>query len=107
MLKEIENLKTQAKGNLSCDGGLSKVGKTKDYVCDAISIPLPLRNNAFVHSEYLRYLKDCLDILCETIEEVRLVRTNDVNISYAHYLTNRSYELLDYAIGTCPKVAYK
>ena len=110
MLKEIENLKNQVEGKIpvtSCHRGLSKVCKSKDYACDAISIPLPLRNNAFVHSEYLRYLKDCIDMLCETIEEVRMIRPTDDSIRDVHYLTNRSYELLDYAIGTCPKVVNK
>ncbi|PWA48044.1 hypothetical protein CTI12_AA423410 (mitochondrion) [Artemisia annua] len=91
LLKENENLKTQVKG------------KTKRTDVDAINIPLPLRNNAFVHNEYLRCLKDCLDILCKTIEEVRIVSPTDIGIRDVYYLTNRSYELLDYAIGTCPK----
>ncbi|PWA93819.1 Integrase, catalytic region, Zinc finger, CCHC-type, Peptidase aspartic, catalytic [Artemisia annua] len=106
LLREIENLKTQVKGKMpvtACDSCHTKIVNTKRSDSDAINIPLPLRNNALVHSEYLRDLKDCLDILCETIEEVKMERPADIAIRDVYYLTNRSYELLDYAIGTCPK----
>jgi hypothetical protein len=40
----------------------------------------------------------------ETIEEDRMVRPSDNSLSDICFLTKRSQELLEYAIGTCPKI---
>lgn len=110
MLKEIENLKTQVKGKMpiiTCDNVVQKVSACKNYACDAVNILLPLRNNKLVLSDYLRHLKDCLDMLRETVEEDMIVKPLDNAIVDACFLTNGSQELLEYAIGTCPKTDNK
>ena len=42
-------------------------------------------------------------MLRETVEENRMVRPDDSTITNACFLTSRSQELLEYAIGSCPK----
>jgi inhibitor of KinA sporulation pathway (predicted exonuclease) len=106
LLNKIENLKTMVKGKMpvvSCDHTISNVHACKKFASDALNVSLPLRNNKLVHSNYLRYLKDCLVILRETIEDGRIPNKLDDVISGACFLTNRAQELLEYAIGTCPK----
>ena len=68
-----------------------------------MSVSLPLRNNKLVHSNYLSNLKDCLAILRETIEDERIPKPHDDVIVGAYFLINRAQELLEYAIGSCPK----
>lgn len=107
LLNEIENLKTKVKGKMSViasDYINSKVCECKKYACEAVFIPFPLRNNELVHSDYLRHLKECLDMTRETIEDVRIVRPSDNAISDISFLTKRSQVLLEYAIGTCPNI---
>lgn len=107
LLNEIENLKTKVKGKIpvtSYDYVSSKVCACKKYTCDVVLIPLPLRNSKLVHSDYLRHLKDCLDMLREIVEENKLVKPHDDAMIDACFLTNRSQELLEFAIGTCPKM---
>ena len=80
LLKEIENLKTQVKGKMpiiTSDNVIPKVRVCKKYACDVVYIPLPLRNNKLVHCDYLKHLKECLDLLRETIEEDRIVKPLD------------------------------
>jgi hypothetical protein len=106
LLKEIENLKTPVKGKMpiiTCDNVVQKISACKKYAIDAVNIPLPFRNNKLVHRDYLKHLKECLDLLRETIEEDRIAKPLDDAVVDACFLTNRSQELLEYAIGTCPK----
>jgi hypothetical protein len=106
LLNEIENLKTMVKGKMpvvSCDHTISNVHACKKFACDALNVSLPLRNNKLVHSNYLRYLKDCLVILRETIEDGRIPKPLDDVIVGACFLTNRAQELLEHAIGSCLK----
>jgi hypothetical protein len=88
---------------VSCDHTISNVHACKKFACDALNVSLPLRNNKLVHSNYLSYLKDCLVILRETIEDGRTPNPLDDVISGACFLTNRAQELLEYTIGSCPK----
>ena len=107
LLNEIENLKTQVKGKMpiiSSDFVVPKVSACKKYNVDAVNIPLPLRNNRSAHNHYLSYLKDSLDMLHETVEEDRIMKPHDSAILGACFLTKRSQELLEYAIGTCPEI---
>jgi hypothetical protein len=107
LLKEIKNLKIRGKGKMPIienDNINYVVCKCKKYACEAAFIPLPLKNNELVHSDYLRHLKNCLDMTRETIEEDRMVRPSDNSLSDICFLTKRSQELLEYAIGTCPKI---
>lgn len=106
LLNEIENLKTMVKGKMpvdSCDHASNNVHVCSKYSCDVVDVALPLRNNKLVHSNYLRYLKECLVILRETIEEDRITKPFDDVVIDACFLTNRAQELLEYAISTCPK----
>jgi predicted nuclease with TOPRIM domain len=106
LLNEIENLKTMVKGKMpvvSCDHAISNVHACNKYACDAVNVSLPLRNNKLVHNNYLRNLKDCLAILRETVEDERISKPLDNVIIGACFLTNRAQELLEYAIGSCPK----
>jgi vacuolar-type H+-ATPase subunit C/Vma6 len=110
LLKEIENLKTLVKGKMSINTSynvIPKVRACKKYACDAVYIPLPLRNNKLVHSDYLKHLNECLELLRETIENDRIAKPLDDAIVGACFLTNRSQELLEYVIGTCPKIDSK
>jgi hypothetical protein len=107
LLNEIENLKTKVKGKMplnASDNINYVVCNCKKYACEAVFIPLPLKNNELVHSDYLRHLKNCLDMTRETIKEDRTVRPSDNTLSDICFLTKRSQELLEYAIGTCPKI---
>ena len=70
LLNEIENLKTKVKGKMSViasDNINSKVCECKKYACEAVFIPLPLKNNELVHSDYVRHIKNCLNMTRETI----------------------------------------
>ena len=69
------------------------------YAFKSVSVPFPLRNNLSAHCDYLTHLKDSLEMLRETLEEDQV----DSTVTDACYLTNRSQELLEYAISTCPK----
>jgi hypothetical protein len=104
LLYEIENLKNKVKGKMPVGANDSKVCECKNYACEAVFIPLPLKNNELVHSDYLRHLKNCLDMIRETIEEVRMVRPSDNILSDICFLTKWSQVLLEYTIGTCPKI---
>jgi hypothetical protein len=106
LLNEIENLKTMVKGKMpvvSCDHAISNVHVCKKYACDALNVSLPLRNNKLFHNNYLRHLMDCLVILRETIEDKKITKPLDDVVVGACFLTNRAQELLEYAIGSCPK----
>ena len=89
-----------------CNAPSASAGSGK-YACKSVSIPLPLRNNTSAHYDYLTYLKDCLEILRETVEENKLGKQIERTITDACFLTNRSQELLEYAISTCPKINSK
>ena len=43
-------------------------------------------------------------MICETMEEDRMVRPSDNTLLDISFLTKRSQELLEYAIGMCPKI---
>nr|GEV89418.1 hypothetical protein [Tanacetum cinerariifolium] len=66
-------------------------------------ILLHCRNNREVHLEYLRHLKESVATICEIVEEVRVERPLDTLLASACLYTKRSQELVEYAVGTCPK----
>ncbi|GJR79759.1 retrovirus-related pol polyprotein from transposon TNT 1-94 [Tanacetum coccineum] len=71
---EIENLKTQLKGKMSCitsDDKTPKVSAFEKYAIDVEPIPPRQRNNRDVHHGYLNSLRDTLDTLREIVEEAR------------------------------------
>ncbi|GJR60686.1 retrovirus-related pol polyprotein from transposon TNT 1-94 [Tanacetum coccineum] len=60
-------------------------------------------NNRAVHLDYLKHLKKSIETLREIVEEAMVERPLDRSIVYACRYTKHSQELLNYAIGTCPK----
>ncbi|GJY20058.1 retrovirus-related pol polyprotein from transposon TNT 1-94 [Tanacetum coccineum] len=83
---EFENLKAQIKRKMTCvtmPADKLKVLTLGMYAIDVEPIPSRNRNNREVHLDYLKHLRESVEILCEIVEEDR--------------------ELLEYVIGTCPK----
>ncbi|GJW94884.1 hypothetical protein Tco_0174556 [Tanacetum coccineum] len=82
---------------------LSSTTKNCKYAIDVEPIPPCNRNNMAVHLDYLRHLKESVETLREIVEEAKVERPLDRSIVYACRYTKHSQELLEYAIGTCPK----
>ncbi|GJT81805.1 hypothetical protein Tco_1056147 [Tanacetum coccineum] len=65
--------------------------------------------NSFPHNRniqgcyYLKHLKESVETLREIVEEAKVERPLDRSIVFACRYTKHSQELLEYAIGTCPK----
>nr|GEW21436.1 uncharacterized mitochondrial protein AtMg00810-like [Tanacetum cinerariifolium] len=76
--------------------------RTKHAV-DVELIVLRLRNNMDAHLDYLRHLKESVETIRNIVEEAKVVRPLDRSIVFACRYTQRSQELLEYAIGTCPQ----
>nr|GEV45379.1 hypothetical protein [Tanacetum cinerariifolium] len=66
-------------------------------------IPPRSRNNKEVHLEYLKHLKESVATIREIVEEDRVERPLDSLLGSAWLYTKRSQELVEYAVGTCPK----
>ncbi|GJR87518.1 retrovirus-related pol polyprotein from transposon TNT 1-94 [Tanacetum coccineum] len=73
------------------------------YATDVEPIPPRNRNNREVHLDYLRHLKETVETLREIVEEAKVEIPLDRSIVSACRYTKHSQELLEYAIGTCPK----
>ncbi|GJV10554.1 hypothetical protein Tco_1352095 [Tanacetum coccineum] len=73
------------------------------YVIDVEPIPPHNRNNRKVHLHYLKHLKESVETLRDIIEKAKVDRPSDRSIVFACRYTKHSQELLEYAIGTCPK----
>ncbi|GJR16611.1 retrovirus-related pol polyprotein from transposon TNT 1-94 [Tanacetum coccineum] len=73
------------------------------YAIDVKPIPPHNRNNMEVHLHYLKHLKESVETLREIVEEAKVERPLDRSIVSACHYTKHSQELLEYAIGTCPK----
>ncbi|GJX78974.1 hypothetical protein Tco_0327123, partial [Tanacetum coccineum] len=73
------------------------------YAIDIEPIPPSNRNNREVHLDYLKHLKESVKILREIVEEAKVERPLDRSIISTCRYTKHSQELLEYAIGTCPK----
>ncbi|GKA77666.1 retrovirus-related pol polyprotein from transposon TNT 1-94 [Tanacetum coccineum] len=73
------------------------------YAIDVEPIPPRNRNNREVHLDYLKHLKESVETLREIVEEAKVERPLDRSIVSACRYTKHSQELLEYAIGTCPK----
>nr|GEU88342.1 retrotransposon protein, putative, unclassified [Tanacetum cinerariifolium] len=56
-----------------------------------------------VHLEYLKHLKESVATIHEIVEEARVERPLDSSLASACLYTNRSQELVEYVVGTCPK----
>ncbi|GJV18937.1 retrovirus-related pol polyprotein from transposon TNT 1-94 [Tanacetum coccineum] len=106
LLTENENLKVQIQNKMKCvtkDHVKPKVLAPGRYAIDVEPIPLRNRNNKEVHLDYLKHLKESVETLRETVEEAKVERPLDRSIASACLYTKHSQELLEYAIGTCPK----
>ncbi|GJW98015.1 hypothetical protein Tco_0179823 [Tanacetum coccineum] len=106
LLTENENLKAQIHENLKCNTKESvkpRVLAPGRYAIDVEPIPPHNRNNMEVHLHYLKHLKESVETLREIVKEAKVVRPLDRSIVSACRYTKHSQELLEYAIGTCPK----
>ncbi|GKD87491.1 hypothetical protein Tco_1358645, partial [Tanacetum coccineum] len=73
------------------------------YAIDVEPIPPHNRNNREVHLHYLKHLKESVETLRKIVEEAKVERPLDRSLASASRYTKHSQELLEYAIGTCPK----
>nr|GEX47577.1 hypothetical protein [Tanacetum cinerariifolium] len=73
------------------------------YAIDVEPIPPRCRNNKEVHLEYLKHLKESVSTIREIVEEARVERPLDSSLASACLYTKCSQELVEYAVGTCPK----
>ncbi|GKC47000.1 hypothetical protein Tco_1064722 [Tanacetum coccineum] len=106
LLTDNENLKAQIHKNLKCitiDSVKPRVLTTSRYAIDVEPIPPRNRSNREVHLDYLKHLKESVETLREIIEEAKVERPLDSSLAFACLYTKHSQELLEYAIGTCPK----
>ncbi|GJV57099.1 retrovirus-related pol polyprotein from transposon TNT 1-94 [Tanacetum coccineum] len=103
---ENENLKAQIQNKMKSvtkDHVKPTVLAPGKYAIDVEPIPPRNRNNREVHLDYLRHLKESVETLREIVEEAKVERPLDRSIVSACRYTKHSQELLEYAIGTCPK----
>ncbi|GKA25535.1 retrovirus-related pol polyprotein from transposon TNT 1-94 [Tanacetum coccineum] len=73
------------------------------YAIDVKPIPPNIRNNREVHLDCPKHLKESVETLREIVEEDKVERLLDRSLISACLYTKHSQELLEYAIGTCPK----
>ncbi|GKC76849.1 hypothetical protein Tco_1127623 [Tanacetum coccineum] len=93
LLTESEKLKAQLKGKIKCvtiDTIKPKVLALGMYAIDVEPIPPHNRNNREVHLDYLKHLKESVEILREIIEEARIKQPLDNVLEYACLYTKRS-----------------
>nr|GEW56237.1 hypothetical protein [Tanacetum cinerariifolium] len=107
--KHIEQVTKLIAENVTLKTSVSKakvqpsvLTRTKHAVDVELIVPR-LRNNRDAHLDYLRHLKESVEIICDIVKEVKVVRPLDRSIVSACRYTQHSQELLEYAIGTCPQ----
>nr|GEV23261.1 hypothetical protein [Tanacetum cinerariifolium] len=107
--KNIEQVTKLTAKNVTLKTSVSKakvqpsvLTRTKHAVDVKLIVPR-LRNNRNAHLDYLRNLKESVEIIRDIIEEAKVVRPLDRSIVSACRYTQHSQELLEYAIGTCPR----
>ncbi|GKD69631.1 hypothetical protein Tco_1323721 [Tanacetum coccineum] len=83
--------------------GKPKVLAPGMYAIDVEPIPPHNKNNREAHLDYLTHLKESVETLREIVEEAKAERPLDSSLASACLYTKHSQELLEYAIGTCPK----
>nr|GFA60238.1 hypothetical protein [Tanacetum cinerariifolium] len=107
--KHIEQVTKVTTENMNLKTGVSKATvnplvSTRDkYAIDVEPIVPRLRNNRNAHLDYLRHLKESVDMIRDIVEEAKVVRPLDRSIVSACRYTKHSQELLQYTIGTCPQ----
>ncbi|GJT87409.1 hypothetical protein Tco_1069126 [Tanacetum coccineum] len=103
---ENENLKAQIQNKVKSvtkDHVKPTVLALGKYAIDIEPIPPRNRTNRAVHLDYLRHLKESVETLREIVKEAKVERPLDRLIVSACRYTKHSQELVEYAIGTCPK----
>ncbi|GKE53613.1 hypothetical protein Tco_1488769, partial [Tanacetum coccineum] len=108
----VENEKAQLKDNSKCvtipdskpiHDSKPKVLAPGRYPIDVEPIPPRLKKNQEVHLHYIKHLKENVETLHEIVEDAKVERPLDTSLAPACRYTKHSQELLEYAIGTCPK----
>nr|GFD37134.1 hypothetical protein [Tanacetum cinerariifolium] len=85
-----------------------QVSARDKHAIDVERIVPRLRNNRDAHLDYLRHLKESVEIIRDIVEEAKVVRPRDRSIVSACHYTKHSQELLEYAIGrvnSCPNAS--
>ncbi|GJR57115.1 hypothetical protein Tco_1499277 [Tanacetum coccineum] len=106
LLTENENLKVQIQNKMKCvtkDHVKPKVLSPGRYAIDVEPISPRNKNKREVHLDYLKHLKESVEILREILKEAKVERPLDGSLASACLYTKHSQELLAYVIGTCPK----
>nr|GFB44008.1 hypothetical protein [Tanacetum cinerariifolium] len=103
-LQRKDNVIRQLKKKLSHKATINPQVSSRDkHAIDVEPIVPRLRNNRNAHLDYLRNLKESVEMIRDIVEEAKVVRTLDRSIVSACRYTKHSQELLEYAIGTCPQ----
>nr|GEZ39285.1 hypothetical protein [Tanacetum cinerariifolium] len=106
LLTENENLRVQINTKLkrvTIDYVTPKFFAHVMYAINVESIPPRYRNNREVHLEYLKHLKVSIATIREIVEEDRVERPLDSSLASVCLYSKCSQELVEYAVGTCPK----
>ncbi|GJX16394.1 retrovirus-related pol polyprotein from transposon TNT 1-94 [Tanacetum coccineum] len=102
LVKRFSNLENKVK-SVTKDHVKPTVLAPGKYDIDIEPIPPRNRTNRAVHLDYLRHLKESVETLCEIVEEAKVETPLDRSIISACHYIKHSQELVEYAIGTCPK----
>ncbi|GKB81311.1 hypothetical protein Tco_0948206 [Tanacetum coccineum] len=92
LLTKNEKLKAQLKGKMQCVTKLvvkPKVLAPGMYALDVEPIPPRNKNNREVHLDYLKHLKESVEILCEIVEEDRIEKPLDNALGNAYFYTKQ------------------
>nr|GEW37884.1 hypothetical protein [Tanacetum cinerariifolium] len=107
--KHIEQVTKLTAENVTLKTSVSKakvqplvLTRTKHAIDVELIVPR-LRNNRDAHLDYLRHLKESVEIIRDIVEEAKVVRPLDRSIVFACHYTQHSQELLEYAFVTCPQ----
>nr|GEZ60359.1 integrase, catalytic region, zinc finger, CCHC-type, peptidase aspartic, catalytic [Tanacetum cinerariifolium] len=101
LLTEVQSLKAQLKGKMKCitiDRVKPKVLTPGMYAIDVKPIPPRLKNNRDARSDYLKHLKESVEIVREIVKEARLEKPLDNVLASTYSYTKRSQELLEYVV---------
>nr|GEV06638.1 hypothetical protein [Tanacetum cinerariifolium] len=97
------NLKAQTLGKVNSvnkDQVKPTVLARGKHAIDVEPIVPRLRKNRDAHLDYLRHLKESIEMIHDIVEEAKVLRPLDRSIVSACRYTKHSQELLEYAIGT-------
>nr|GEW52895.1 retrovirus-related Pol polyprotein from transposon TNT 1-94 [Tanacetum cinerariifolium] len=102
-LKEQTKVSRPIKALIVKDKVKPQVLAREKHAIDVEPIVSHLRNNKDAHLDYLRHLKESVEMICDIVKEAKVVRPLDRSIVSACRYTKHSQELLEYAIDTCPQ----